>query len=139
MTSLSITYHDHKNTSVHRKDVAATMSLWATSTPETMSSLGRDTTRVTETARRHCLENHAKDLNAVQALELKLGIQQRWQPGSTEWQNAGRLVAMRRYQKALDTLEGLIVAQMFEFAKMNRSQTGEYAGQLHSLFHSYPR
>jgi len=64
-------------------------------------------------------------LKAVQALELKLGIEQRWQPQSTEWQSAGKLVAMRKYQRALDILEGLIVSRMFELTKMNRSQTGE--------------
>ena len=63
-------------------------------------------------------------MKAVQALELKLGIEQCWQPQSIEWQSAGKLVAMCKYQRALDILEGLIVAQMFELTKMNRSQTG---------------
>ena len=79
-----------------------------------------------ETTHRHAIENYEKDLKAVQALEVKLGIMQRWQPDSPEWQNAGRMVAMQKYQKALDTLEGLIVARMFELTKMNRSQTGRY-------------
>jgi hypothetical protein len=79
-----------------------------------------------ETARRHAIESHEKYLKAVQALEVKLGIMQRWQADSPEWENAGRMVAMRKYQRALDTLEELIVARMFELTKMNRSQTGEY-------------
>ena len=79
-----------------------------------------------ETARRHAIENHEKDLRAIQGLEIKPGITQRWQSDSPEWQNAGRMVAMRKYQKVLDTLEGLIVARMFELTKMNRSQTGRY-------------
>jgi hypothetical protein len=61
----------------------------------------------------------------VQGLELKLDISQRWQPENEEWQRTGRLVAMRKYQRALDVLEGLIVARMFELTKMNRSQTGK--------------
>lgn len=32
---------------------------------------------------------------------------------------------MRKYQRALDVLEGLIVSRMFELTKMNRSQTGK--------------
>jgi hypothetical protein len=60
----------------------------------------------------------------VQVLELKLDITQRWEPEGEEWQRTGRLVAMRKYQRALDVLEGLIVARMFELTKMNRSQTG---------------
>jgi hypothetical protein len=57
-------------------------------------------------------------------LELKLDITQRWEPEGEEWQQTGRLVAMRKYQRTLDVLEGLIVARMFELTKMNRSQTG---------------
>ncbi|KAG1840303.1 hypothetical protein DFJ58DRAFT_718410 [Suillus subalutaceus] len=37
---------------------------------------------------------------------------------------AGRLVANRKYQRALDRLEGLVVARIFELAKMNRAGTG---------------
>ncbi|KAF8341085.1 hypothetical protein F5887DRAFT_1062512 [Amanita rubescens] len=32
---------------------------------------------------------------------------------------------MRRYQRALDILEGLVVARIFELSKMNMSETGE--------------
>jgi hypothetical protein len=32
---------------------------------------------------------------------------------------------MCRYQHCIDTLEGLVVARIFELTKMNRSQTGE--------------
>jgi hypothetical protein len=77
-----------------------------------------------ETARRHTLENYEKDLRVVQELETRLGVVKRWDLGSPEWQRAGELVAMRRYQRALDHLEGLIVARMFELTKMNMSQTG---------------
>ena len=84
----------------------------------------RDITRITETARRHVIETHDRDLRAVQALEMKLEITRRWTPEDAEWREAGRLVAMRKYQRALDVLEGLIVARMFELTKMNQSQTG---------------
>ena len=77
-----------------------------------------------ETARRHAIENHDRDLKAVQALELKLEITKHWAPEDGEWQEAARLVAMCKYKRALDVLEGLIVAQMFKLTKMNQSQTG---------------
>jgi hypothetical protein len=77
-----------------------------------------------ETARRHALEHYEKDLRVAQDLETRLSIVKRWEPGSPEWQRAGELVSMRRYQRALDHLEGLIVARMFELTKMNMSQTG---------------
>lgn len=90
-----------------------------------MSSRRRDTTQTTESARRHALENRDKDLATVQILERKLEISHRWEPASTEWQATAQLVVMRKYQRALDVLEGLIVARMFELTKMNRSQTGK--------------
>jgi hypothetical protein len=77
-----------------------------------------------ETACRHALENYEKDLKIVHDLEMKLGVDKRWQPEDIEWQNAARLVANRKYQLALDTLEGLIVARIFELSKMNRAGTG---------------
>jgi hypothetical protein len=85
----------------------------------------QDYTCATETKRRHALEKHDKDLATVHALELQLGITMRWVPGSPEWEEAGRLVSMRKYQRSLDNLEGLVVARIFELTKMNRSQTGE--------------
>lgn len=78
-----------------------------------------------ETARRHALEEHAKHLSAVHGLESKLNITVRWVAGSTQWEEAGRKVKMRTYQRCIDSLEGLVVARMFELTKMNMSQTGE--------------
>jgi hypothetical protein len=82
-------------------------------------------TQSTETARRHALEDRDKNLQVVQDLEKKLNIAQRWDPDCPKWSSAAKLVAMRRYQRCLDALEGLIVARMFELMKMNMSQTGE--------------
>ena len=108
-----------------RKDLVAASNLWASSTPGSMSSGQKDTTRKLETAHRHALENHDKDLKAVQALELRLGIDQRWQPQGVEWQNVGIMVVMHKYKRALNVLEGLVVACMFKLTKMNWSQTGK--------------
>ena len=72
-----------------------------------------------ETARRHAQETYDKDLVVVQELELKLEIPSRWKPGDVEWQNAGRLVAQRKYRRALNHLESLVVARIFELRKMN--------------------
>jgi hypothetical protein len=46
-------------------------------------------------------------------------------PDSVEWQQAAEKVSMRRYQRCIDALEGLVVARMFELTKMNMSQTGK--------------
>ncbi|KAG1788088.1 uncharacterized protein HD556DRAFT_1245745 [Suillus plorans] len=47
-----------------------------------------------------------------------------WVPEDAEWQRVGRLMANRKYQHALNCLEGLIVTHIFELTKMNRAGTG---------------
>lgn len=56
---------------------------------------------------------------------MKLGVTRRWTPDDIEWKDAGRLVANRKFQRALDSLEGLVVARIFELSKMNRAGTGK--------------
>lgn len=84
----------------------------------------RDTTAAKETARRHAIEVNIRRIKAVQVLEIRLNITTRWEPGTTEWDAAALKVKMRRYQRSIDILEGLIVARMFELTKINMSQTG---------------
>jgi len=79
-----------------------------------------------ETAHHHALESQKRDLTAVQVLESKLNIAQRWTLNSVEWQQAAEKVSMRHYQHCIDALEGLVVARMFELTKMNMSQPGMF-------------
>ncbi|KAJ3717531.1 hypothetical protein C8R42DRAFT_587087, partial [Lentinula raphanica] len=99
---------------------------WITYTPDSiLSALGRnDQTQHIEARRRHAIENR-DDLKAeVQALEMRLAIKTRWTPDSDEWRVAKDLVHKAKYQRALDKLEGLVVARLFELSKMNMSHTG---------------
>ncbi|KAJ6586510.1 hypothetical protein DFH09DRAFT_1245702 [Mycena vulgaris] len=77
-----------------------------------------------ETQRRHALEVQAKALAAVQDLELRLEVETRWVRGSEKWAAVAAMVRRRRYQRALDNLQGLIITRMFELAKCNMSGTG---------------
>ncbi|KAI6036168.1 hypothetical protein BKA83DRAFT_4041721, partial [Pisolithus microcarpus] len=72
-------------------------------------------TRQNEMLCRHAQENYNKDLLVVQELECKLN----------------------EYRHVLDTLESLVVAQLFELTKMNRAGTGcTLAMQLpHQMLH----
>jgi hypothetical protein len=97
----------------------------ATVTFASVAPSTQDFTRTAETKWRHAIEKHNKDLAAIHTLELRLGIITRWVLGGPECEEAGRLVAMRKYQWSLDNLEGLVVAHIFQLTKMNRSQTGE--------------
>lgn len=99
---------------------------WLHLTPPTVATGSKDPTIALEMACRKALENFEKDPTFVKDLEAKLSITVRWTPECEEWTHAGGMVAMQRYQCALDQLEGLIVAQMFELTKMNMSQTGMY-------------
>ncbi|KAF9037083.1 hypothetical protein BJ165DRAFT_1353764, partial [Panaeolus papilionaceus] len=92
-------------------------------TPENMASV-KDATQRKETARRHAQEITRKDLLRVQELERKLEIKVRWKQRDPEWKAAEKLVKQRKYQRALDSLEGLVVSRMFELSKMNMSGTG---------------
>ncbi|KAF7964555.1 hypothetical protein HWV62_5700 [Athelia sp. TMB] len=81
----------------------------------------RDNTNAIEARRRHAIENHAAAAAHVQDLELRLGIRTRWTADSAEYIETGRMVAMRTYQRALDSVEGLVVARIFELGSMNRA------------------
>ncbi|KAF7972009.1 hypothetical protein HWV62_19299 [Athelia sp. TMB] len=86
--------------------------------------MARDHTSAIEARRRHAIENHQIANAHVQNLELRLGIQARWTAQSMEYVETGRMVAMRGYQRALDTVEGLVVARIFELGSMNRAGMG---------------
>ena len=64
---------------------------------------------------------------ACATYEAKLGVTVRWTPGCAEWNKAETMTRTREYRKALDKLEGLVVAQIFELTKLNRAGTGKPA------------
>ncbi len=59
------------------------------------------------------------------ALEDRLDIVERWEVGSLARQELAERVATQDYRLALDKLESLVVARIFELTKMNMSQTGK--------------
>ncbi|KAJ7445131.1 hypothetical protein B0H11DRAFT_1746932 [Mycena galericulata] len=77
-----------------------------------------------ELARRHGKEKVEKDLEAVQDLEVRLEVVDRWTVASPKWVSMVVEIKKRKYQLALDALELLIVERIFELTKMNQSQTG---------------
>jgi hypothetical protein len=81
-------------------------------------------TRRIETQRRHALELREKALAAVHDLEIRLGVEARWMARDENWERAAEMVYRRRYQRALDHLEKLVVERMFELAKCHMSGTG---------------
>ncbi|KAI0052975.1 hypothetical protein FA95DRAFT_1482424 [Auriscalpium vulgare] len=95
---------------------------WAILTPQTIDSAG--SLRKTETARRQAIARNVKAIEVVDELELRMGIKDRWLPKGVPWLRAQKKVALRTYRKAVDALEALVVARIFELSKMNMAQTG---------------
>jgi hypothetical protein len=54
-----------------------------------------------------------------------MDVTEHWAPRSPECHEAAKLLHMRKYQRALDVLEGLVVAHVFELSKMNHSLSGK--------------
>lgn len=75
---------------------------------------------------RNELENQQKLINDIQLLEWKLEIECRWVSGSEQWEAAKKLVREAVYRKALDKLEGLLVARIFEMTRLNVAGTGAF-------------
>ncbi|KAG2061021.1 hypothetical protein BDR06DRAFT_979256 [Suillus hirtellus] len=104
---------------------AAMTAFQDSSHPEGASYDGQvKNTCTAESAQRHALEDYDRHLKLAQVLECKLEVEKCWVPEDVQWQKVGRLVANQKYQHALDRLEGLIVARIFELTKMNRVGTG---------------
>ncbi|KAI6018452.1 hypothetical protein BKA83DRAFT_4127671 [Pisolithus microcarpus] len=109
-----------------RKNLETILSTWTVVTADNVASIRSDgrASRKAETICHHAQENYKKDLKVVQELEGCLGITCRWVLEDGEWQVAARLVANRKYQRALDNVECLVVSRIFELSKMNQSGTG---------------
>ncbi|KAF9060057.1 hypothetical protein BDP27DRAFT_1495133 [Rhodocollybia butyracea] len=90
-----------------------------------MSVQALDQTNSLETKCRHEEENEEKLIPDIQALESKVEIQKHWVEGGEKWNAAKKSVKEGAYWKALDSLEKLLIAQMFEMARPNISGTGE--------------
>ncbi|KAF9041243.1 hypothetical protein BJ165DRAFT_1416052 [Panaeolus papilionaceus] len=105
--------------------LTAAESQWISLTPSTINTTP-DETRRNETKRRQLQERHRREMDMIHGLEVKLDIkpEDRWIPGDKEWEETQQLVYLRRYRAAVDRLEGLVVARLFELTKMNMSQTG---------------
>ena len=110
---------------LYRQKLTAANIVWSRVMTPAIFGLPDPQSQGVETACRHAREKHEKDLLAVQQMELKMGIAARWVPGSLEWKTAAEKVSKHQYQRCLDSLEGLIVARMFELTKVNMLQTGE--------------
>lgn len=86
----------------------------------------RDTTKTRhlESERRHARQEHARVSLEVCELEVMMDIKDRWTPATPEYIAAVQYLQERRYRRALDKLQRLVIQRLFELHKLNVSQTG---------------
>lgn len=63
-------------------------------------------------------------MNVVLDLERRLSVETRWTPNDVEYQQASAYLTNRRFVRAVEQLEGLVVQRLFELAKSNLAGTG---------------
>ncbi|TFK59396.1 hypothetical protein BDN72DRAFT_780810, partial [Pluteus cervinus] len=109
----------------YENKLGADQSTWVSTTNPQSYNVNRGDTARRERQQRQTIELRDNTLVAVHELENKLLIlpSHRWRPGSAQWVETQELLRKRNYQKCLDQLESLVVARLFEMAKMNLPQT----------------
>ena len=81
-------------------------------------------TRKIETCRRH-LDQRRRDLEIhIAGLEIQLQLDDPWTPTHPAYIRTEQYIATHKYQKALRTLQRLVVQRLFELHKMNLAGTG---------------
>lgn len=60
----------------------------------------------------------------LEALELRLGLDERWTKSTPAYVNAAQYNTRRTYAKALDELERSVVSRLLELEKLNLRSTG---------------
>ncbi|KAG6858604.1 hypothetical protein C0995_015387 [Termitomyces sp. Mi166 len=63
-------------------------------------------------------------------MEQHMNIDLRWTVNHSEYQKTAEYIANRKYEKALDHLQTLVIKRLFELHKLNLSQTG-YRMRMH--------
>ena len=81
-------------------------------------------THCLETEHRYADERRQAILKDVVEMEVKMAITTRWQPSSPEYINAVQYLEWRKYEKALDHLQKLVVQRLFKLHRMNQSRNG---------------
>ncbi|KAI9064712.1 hypothetical protein FKP32DRAFT_1611038 [Trametes sanguinea] len=95
-------------------------------------------TRKAETRRRFLRERQKVLTLEVTALEVKLGVKVRWQPGDADYTRVLDYIAERKYHRALGRLQRLVVQRLFELHRMNLARTA-YRVRTHIAKHLQSR
>ena len=83
------------------------------------------TTRKLETKHRLAIKLHEKCVKELVEMEVGMGIAKQWDLTSPKYQETLGYLSTRRYQRALEELQQLVIQRLFKLHKMNLSATGE--------------
>lgn len=92
-------------------------------------------TRKAETSRRLARERHEAALREVERLEVQMSIMKRWEPTDPQYIKTAQYMSQRRYHRALENLQRLVVQRLFELHKLNLQHTGPYRRLSHEDRH----
>ena len=95
-------------------------------------SKNRDLRNRVAAVQKNAFEHLTESRELLVGFEELNDIDERWTPDTEKWRRAAQYVEIRKYQLALDKLEGLVVQRLFELAKMGLSGTGNYIFYLSS-------
>ena len=82
-------------------------------------------TRRVEKRRREAREKYDNLLGDVLEMESMLGIDTRWTPADTQYQEGLKYLVERTYRRALDKVHKLVIQQLFELHKLNIAGIGK--------------
>ncbi|KAG6893833.1 hypothetical protein C0992_008500, partial [Termitomyces sp. T32_za158] len=91
--------------------------------PEQSYAINLSATRKADTARRQLNKDRKGLLIEILELEQCMNINLRWTPTNSQYQKMAEYVAQRKFEKALDHLQTLVIKRLFELHRLNLSQT----------------
>ncbi|KAK7680601.1 hypothetical protein QCA50_016383 [Cerrena zonata] len=100
---------------------------FVTETPESIQgsySQLASATNQKEKRRHLARERHNTAQYDVVQMELRLGLERRWEPTDPEYHDTMKYVRDRKYHRALDKVHQLVVQRLFELSRMNISGLG---------------
>ena len=93
------------------------------------------TTRKAESQRRHIIDQIERVSTELCECEVTLGISRgnRWTYATPEYIETLKYLRERKYHRALNKLQRLLILRMFELSKLNVAKTGECSGNVSLL------
>jgi hypothetical protein len=105
-------------------DFAATGSL-SQQAQRGLSQQAQRGDRGQESLRRNAYQKVELHMNAVQDIERRLNIEERWTATHPEYQKTLEYMKNHKFIRVVEKLEGLVVQRLFELSKANLAGTGE--------------